>query len=252
MYQTPFDRHSSAPFDPEPEAPPKRSPALLVTLIALVVVVLAGLGAGAYFLLLQKSASATTNVAPTPTLINGLYQAGLTSNPGDWTCTPSNACSFQNDGYHIKAAQKDSLSESLLLKHTFGDMAIEVKGIIAKGGARDAGLAVEFRIPQGAMAAGYGFIIYDDGTYDVLKWDAKGNYSPLIDTTAASAIHHSLKQANDLKVAINGAHFTFYINGQQIIDTTDSAYTTGYIGLAAAGPGTEAIFSQLAITKLSA
>src|ERR1051326_5465615 len=130
-------------------------------------------------------------------------------------------------------------------------MAIEVKGTIAKGDAKDAGLAIEFRIPQGNMAAGYGFVMYDDGTYDVLKWDAQGHFSPLIDTTASSAIRHNLKQANDLKVVISGSHFTFYANGQQIIDTTDAAYTTGYIGLGAAGPGTEAVCSQLAITKLT-
>src|ERR1051326_8606850 len=119
MHQRPFDRQSSAPFDPEPQDAPQRSPVRLVTILVIVLVVLVGLGAGGYFLL-QKSNTPTTNVAPTPTLVNGLYQASLTSNPGNWTC-PSKACAFQDDGYHIKNAQKDSLAESLLLKQTFGD-----------------------------------------------------------------------------------------------------------------------------------
>jgi hypothetical protein len=226
----------------------KRSPARLVTLIALVAIVLVVLGAGAYFFLLKPSTS-TANNGPTPTPFTGLYQASLTSNPGNWSCKPGNACSFQDDGEHIKATQKDTTSESLYLKQTFGDIVLEVKGTLIKGDARDAGLVIEFRIPQQSKAAGYGFIIYDDGTYSVLKWDAQGNYSALVDTTSSSAIHQQLKQANDLKIVISGSHFTFYDNGQQLIDTSDSDYTSGYIGLAAAGPGTEAVFSQLTITK---
>lgn len=250
MQQTPFDYPSAARFRTPP--PPKRSPARLVTIIALLLVILAALGMGGFYLLHNKFNRAAITPTPTPTLIGALYLADLTSNPGNWDCSPPASCVFSKDGYHIKASQKDALSQSLLLKQTFDDMVIEVKGIIAQGDARDAGLAIVFRVPQDNMAEGYGLVMYDDGTYDVLKWDTQGNYSNLVESASSSAIHQQLKQANDLKIVISGTKFTFYANGQQLINTTDSAYPSGYIGLAAAGPGTEAIFSHLAITKLPA
>ena len=235
-----------------PPPPSKRSPARLVIIIGLIVVVLAALGVGGFFLLRNPFNTARVTSTPAPTIVGALYQANLTSNPGQWDCSPTTACTFNADGFHIKAGEKDALAQSLLLKQPFNDMVIEVKGTIAKGDKRDAGLAIVFRVPQDTMAAGYGFLIYDDGTYDVLKWDNQGNYTSLVESAASSAIHQQLNQANDLKIVVSGTHFTFYDNGQQIIDTTDKAYTSGYIGLAAAGPGTEAIFSQLAITKVPA
>lgn len=240
-----------SPFGPAPQPPQKKSPALLIGVIVLIVIVLAGLGTGGFLLLKNKnnaSTPPTANATPTPTAIPALYQASLTSDPGSWDCTTSGTCTFGNDGYHIKAL-KNQVYDSILLKQTFDNMVIDVKATVAQGDPKNAGLVVEFRVPQSNRAEGYGFFIYDDGTYSVVKWDSQGTASALIDSLSASAIHGGLQQQNDVKIVVNSSHFTFFVNNQQINDISDSAYTVGYIGLAAAGTNTEAVFSNLLITK---
>jgi hypothetical protein len=235
---------------PQP-ARQKRSPALLITLIALVVVLGVLLGAAGYALLKNNKTSAQTTPTPTPTPsgIPSLYQASLTKDPGNWQCTTTTTCAFKKDGYHITGIKKGFISDSLLIKQAFGDTVIEVKGTIAQGDAQNAGIGIEFRVPQDHEAAGYGFIVYDDGTYDVQKWDAQGNSSDLVGTTPTNIIPHGLQQLNDLKIVIKGTQFTFYDNGQQVATASDATYTSGYIGLAAADQGTEAIFSDLIVTN---
>ncbi len=236
-----------SPFGPPPQQ--KKSSGLLIGVIALIVVVVAGLGTGGYFLLRgNNNNNPQANVTPTPT-VAPLYQASLTSDPGSWDCGTSGTCAFSSDGYHLKATKEGFIEDSILLKQPFDDVVIEVKGIIAQGDPQDAGVGIEFHVPPDNKAAGYGFFVYIDGTYDVLKWDSEGNASNLIRTTPSSAIHAGPQQPNDLKIVIENGHFTFYDNGQKLIDTGDSAYSSGYIGLAAATVDTEAIFSNLIITK---
>src|SRR5581483_5106197 len=115
MQQTPFDSPAASRFR---APPPKRSPARLVAVIALLVVALGAVGVGG-FVLLQQRPIATSTPTPTPTLIGALYQADLTSNPGNWDCSPPTSCAFRSDGYHIQAAQKDALAQSVLLTPAF-------------------------------------------------------------------------------------------------------------------------------------
>jgi len=242
-------------FSPTPQAPArKKSPALLISAIVLAVVLLAGIGTGAFFLFKKNanggatttnSATTTTNVTPTPA---PLYQASLTSDPGGWSCSNSNTCSFRSDGYHIQASQ-NSVYDSLLTGQTFDNAVVEVKGIIAQGDAKNAGMGIEFHVPQSNKLEGYGFFTYTDGSYSLIKWDAQGNATMLIDSVTSSAIHGGLQQENDLKVAISGSQFTFSVNNQKISQFTDSTYANGYVGLAASGQGAEAIFSNLVVTK---
>ena len=250
----PFGQPSSSPFGTPPQPPRKRSPVLLIAVIVLIVLVLGGLGAGA-FALLGKNKNSTANSTPTagvtPTSVSALYQASLTSDPGSWDCTTSNACSFSSDGYHIKGAKQGFVSDSLLIKQTFDNAVIEVKGKITQGDPQNAGLGIEFRVPQNNKAEGYGFFVYDDGTYAVVKWDSQGTASNLIDTTSSDAIPTGLNQLNDLKIVSNGSQLTFFDNGKQITAINDASYPSGYIGLAASGVDTEAVFTNLVVTQPS-
>jgi hypothetical protein len=241
-------------FGPPPQqatfSPPaparKKSPVPLIGVILAIIIVLAGLGVGGYVLFKGTGTTTTGTPTPTPTPVPPLYQANLTSNPGGWDC-PGNACSFRSDGYHILSP--DNTYDSLLTTQTFDKLVIQVKGIIAQGDPQNAGLAVEFHVPQNAVAAGYGFFLYDDGSYTLVKWDTNGNPTTVIANFKSPAIHSGLNQENDLKLVINGTQFTFYVNGQQVTQGSDSTYPSGYIGLAASGKNTEAIFSDLIVTS---
>jgi hypothetical protein len=258
---SPFGPPPASTFGPPPASsfgpPPsqKRSPVLLISVIVLIALVLGGLGVGA-FALLGKNKNTTVNptstAGVTPTSVSALYQASLTSDPGSWDCTTADACAFSGDGYHIKGVKQGFISDSLLVKQTFDNAVIEVKGTILQGDPQNAGLGIEFRVPQNNKSEGYGFFVYDDGTYDVIKWDSDGKASNLIDTTSSGAIPTGLNHLNDLKIVINGSQLTFFDNGKQITAINDSSYPSGYIGLAASGVDTEAVFANLLVTKPAA
>lgn len=228
-----------------PQQPPargKRSPVAFIAGGLVIVVVLAALGISSYFLISKKNS--TTGSTPTP--VPALYQASLTSDPGGWVCG-NQTCSFSSDGYHIQAPD-NKVYDSLFTKQAFNNMVLEVNGIIAQGDSQNAGIGIEFGIAQGNQVAGYGFFIYADGTYALVKWDARGNATPLIGVSSSTAIRAGLEQANHLKLVITGSHFTLYANNQQITQFSDTGYPGGYIGLAASGQGTETIFSDLKVT----
>lgn len=217
-------------------------------MILAIIVVLAGLGVGGYFLFLKKGGTVTTTSTPTP--IPPLYQASLTQDPGNWDCSDAK-CSFRADGYHVQAL--DNYVYTAYLTKVFTDTTIEVKAIMTQGvatsGNNTSALGISFHIPQSNKLSGYGFLVYADGTYELVKWDSKGNASNLVDFSESSAIHKGLNQENDLKLVIQGTSFTLYINGEQLTQTTDSTYTSGYIGLNASTKGTEVIYSNLLVTR---
>lgn len=232
-----------SPFQAPPQPPPKKSAAPLVGVIVAIVVVLAGLGVGGYFLF-GKGGNGPT---PTPTATVGpLYQANLTSDPGGWAC--NSTCSFRADGYHIQIPD-NSVYPSYMTRQVFDNAALEVTGIIAKGDTTNAELDIIFRLQQNATLAGYLFRIFPDGSYAVARSATDGNFTTLLDTTPASSLKKGLNQQNTFKVVFTSSQFTFYINGQQVNQVTDTSYTKGYIGLGAGYKNTEAIFSNLTVTK---
>lgn len=235
-----------SPFQAPPQPPPKKSSAPLIGVILAIVVVLAGLGVGGYFLFGKGGSGPIATGTATP--IPPLYQSNLTRDPGGWDCSATK-CSFRADGYHVQAP--DDFVYSTFLTKTFDDAVIQVKTIIITGktSGNAAGMGIAFRTPQSNKLAGYGLLIYSDGTYGLVKWDTKGNPTNLIADSSSSAIHQGLNQENDLKLVVKGNTFTIFINGQQVNEATDSTYTSGYIGLVAADKGAEVIYSNLLITK---
>lgn len=245
----PFGSVSQPPIIPSQPPAQRRSSGALIGVILAIIVVLAGLGIGGYFLFLKQGGS-TTTTSGTPTPIPPLYQANLTKDPGNWDCSDAK-CSFRADGYHIQAL--DNYVYTAYLTKVFADTTIEVKAIMTQGvvtsGTNTSAMGIAFRVPQSNKLSGYGFLVYADGTYDLVKWDDKGNSSHLVDLSESTAIHKGLNQENDLKLVIQGTSFMLFINGQQLTQTTDSTYTSGYIGLNASTKGTEVIYSNLLVTK---
>jgi hypothetical protein len=175
-----------------------------------------------------------------------LYTASLTGDPGGWECQPNTQCQFAADGYHILAPD-NHVYASELTSQFFSDAVIEVKGKIAKGNPEQAGLALIFRVVLEPEA--YVFLAFGDGTYELVKWDDQGNPTKLIPITSSTAIHTGLNQINDLKVIADGSTLTLFANGKQLQQITDASYPDGTIALGAAATGTEAVFSQLIVTR---
>ena len=239
----PFGVGSQPPPFQAPQPPQKKSSAPLIGVIVAIVVVLAGLGVGGYFLFGKGGGGTTVN--PTAT-VGPLYHTTMTSDPGGWAC--NSTCTFRADGYHIQIPD-NSVYPSYMTKQVFDNATIEVTGIIAKGDTNNAELDVIFRLQQNATLAGYLFRIFADGTYGVSRSATDGNFTTLLDSTPASALKKGLNQMNTFKVVFTGSQFTLFINGQQVNQMTDTSYTKGYIGVGAGGKNTEGIFSNLTVTK---
>ncbi|HEU5199275.1 MAG TPA: family 16 glycoside hydrolase [Ktedonobacterales bacterium] len=241
---SPFGPGSQPPsFQMPPQPPPKKSSAPLIGVILAIIVVLAGLGVGGYFLFAKGSPGPVVNATPT---VGPLYQANLTSDPGGWAC--NSTCSFRADGYHIESPD-NSVYPSYMTRQVIDNAVLEVKGIIAKGDPNNAEIDVIFRLQQSATLAGYLFRIFPDGTYGVSRSAPSGDFTTLLDTTPATSLKKGLNQENTFKVVFTGSQFTLYINGEQVNQITDTNYTKGYIGLGAGGKNTEGIFSNLTVTK---
>lgn len=244
-----FGTPPQQPFMPQQPLPPRRPTGAIIGIIVAVVIVLGGLGTGAFFLLRNGSTSntPTPTAALSPTAIPSLYQSSLTTQTSGWDCGDA-TCSFNPDGYHITAPD-DFVYTSFLTKQQFTDMVIQVNGIISQGDPANAGLAITFRTPPSNTQAGYAFLLYGDGTYGLVRWDTQGKASDIIQQQTSPIIHRGLQQQNTFKIVIKGSEFTIFANDQQIAQAADSTYAKGYIGLGATGKGTQTIFSDLLVTN---
>jgi hypothetical protein len=216
----------------------KRLPAWLVLLSIIgIPLLLAGLVAGGV-LLFARPAHPTVSRPP-------LYADHLTRDQAAWQCEAGATCQFEHDGLHI-LAPTDHLYFSELGGQQFGEQVIEVKGKLDDGDPQFVGLAIAFR---SVGIEGYGFLVFANGTYELVKWDTQGFASTLVPLTPSSAIHTGLNQINAFKVIARAATITLVVNGQQLQQISDSTYSKGNIALGAARFAADAVFSDLTVTS---
>jgi hypothetical protein len=123
---------------------------------------------------------------------------------------------------------------------------IEVQSKLDNGDPEIVGVVIAFR---SIGVDGYGFLVYANGQYELVRWDQQGKVTILVPLTLSSSIHTGLNQINKLKVIAKGNQITLYINGKQLQQVTDSTYTSGNVLLGAARIAADAVFSNLIISK---
>jgi len=101
----------------------------------------------------------------------------------------------------------------------------------------------------------YSFEIVNNkgGVYQFLKYDSsKGQspYSTIWQHPFGREFHQGQGTANTntIKVAINGKHFTFWVNGKKVGSAKDNSIQSGQIGMLVNLKGTEVAFSNLQLT----
>ncbi len=101
----------------------------------------------------------------------------------------------------------------------------------------------------------YSFEIVNNkgGVYQFLKYDSsKGQspYSTIWQHPFGREFHQGQGAANTntIKVAINGKHFTFWVNGKKVGSAKDNSIQSGQIGMLVNLKGTEVAFSNLQLT----
>jgi hypothetical protein len=230
------------PLSDAPTQPRKKSPRRLVVLAVLVVAIITALAGGGFLLRahpnpgqLHQAASATP----------ALYASSLTAEQPGWQCQTGAFCNFRADGLHVQAPT-DHLYFSELYGQDFGEQVIDVKARLDDGDPDFVGVAIAFR---SVGIDGYGFLLFANGTYQLVRWDIQGNATNLIPITPSTAIHTGLGKTNEIKIIAQGAEITLVVNGLQLSQISDPTYTTGNIALGAARFAAEAVFSNLTITR---
>jgi hypothetical protein len=100
-----------------------------------------------------------------------------------------------------------------------------------------------FRNQSGNQPGVYTFMIHPDGTWSSYVYDnVNGNPTQIASGPSLGDAHSRLT----LDIVVNGSHFTFYVNGQQVGSTSDTTYPTGTAGIVLDQSGT-IVVSQFAL-----
>lgn len=239
------------PYPATSMSPSRRAPLIIGTL-SLVVILALLLGAG---LLLRgslninqahtsvRSTSAgqshTSGAVVTATAFPGatVYQSSLEGAAGGWV--NDSHCISKSDGYHISGAylcyapvtQQGNIDITVTAKQLSGPASL-LYGIVFRASGK---------------GNYYLFAIDGNGKWTFAKLH-NNTSSYLIQPTASAAIKGALNQSNILEVRAAGSHFAFFVNGIQVGQASDSAYSLGLIGLTSEG-GVEIVYANIRIVK---
>ncbi len=100
---------------------------------------------------------------------------------------------------------------------------------------------------------GYLFLIQGSGTFAIMRSRGR-TLTPLVNWTSSDAIRQGAS-ANHLRAVCAGNYLALYINDQFVGDSTDDAYSSGQVGLAASSAnrvGTRIDFDNLTISEAAA
>jgi hypothetical protein len=240
MMQQPYDQSEAGEAAAQDAVQPRRKTprARLILLALLGIPLVAALAAGGFVLFAHRT-QPTANARPP------LYASSLTRNERAWQCERGASCIFDARGLHILATT-DHLYFSTLSGRQFGEQVIDVQAKLDNGDPEFVGLVIGFR---SIGVDGYGFLVYANGRYELVKWDQQGIVTILVPLTLSSAVHTGLNQINHLKVIARGDQITIFINGEQLQQITDATYASGNVLLGAARYAADAVFSNLTITS---
>jgi hypothetical protein len=202
------------------------------------------LRAGLVLASLALTALAGCSITSTKTVINGtpqpsyIFQDSLKSNSNNWN-TDSN-CSFGADGYHINAsvicfAPTDPITDAV--------GSVTVKQI---SGVNNISYGLVFRHPSKGNY--YAFEIDSNGKWQFYKVVA-GTNTTLAPYQANSAIKSGLNVTNVISAKVTAQNYTFFVNGTQVGQYSDSTFTTaGDWGLDGAD-GLEVVYTNFSLAK---
>jgi hypothetical protein len=180
--------------------------------------------------------AATALQAQTKTAASGkiLFQDDFSKPANDWMALKTDYAEFGYlDGeYRILLNKPDFNTYSLLPKQTFDNFSVEVDVRLAAGPTNGVfGILCRAEANQQTVQKAYVFAIRADGFYAILKrtsptfWDAiaYGKESKAI--KPGNAVNH-------LRADCSGETLTLYVNGEKLLEKTDTAFKTGQVGLA--------------------
>jgi len=193
----------------------------------------------------QSRVQATAGITSAIGAGHVLYADSLSTPGGGWI-DDGHQCFFSPEGYYVRTFTAHTVAWCYSNQQQFANAIFTVQAQLLYGGM----CGLVFRLSPTAHEF-YVLELNSEGEYRFIR--ARGNnplnWLTLIDWTRSNAIAAGYGQTNTLLVIANGANFRFYVNKQLVMaNYTDTAYTTGLIGLLVGGDnsgGTEAVFSNI-------
>lgn len=187
-------------------------------------------------LLLRSASDGQTGAHPQTSGASGtiLFQDDFAKPANGWTVAKTDYAEFgYADGeYRILLNKPDFNTYSILPKQKFDNVSLEVDVRLASGPANGVfGILCRAEADEQTASKAYVFAIRTDGFYAILKrtspsfWDAIafGSGSKVIKPGSAT---------NHLRADCSGGHLTFYINGEKVLEKSDSSFSGGFVGFA--------------------
>jgi hypothetical protein len=171
--------------------------------------------------------------APSAATTTGVYQQPLTVAAAGWP--NSGACQFTPQGYQISGS-----SACFYDGQVVSDATISVTMLRASGGSD--------------LSAGIAFRRADHGAFYTFEIDGNGDWAiykrgTILQQGVSVAIKTGAGAKNTLQVKMNGSHFTFAINGEQVAQADDNEFAAGAVGLTGY-TGLKVVYTDFTITPL--
>ena len=241
-----------------PKTPSHGKATFVVSLLLLLVLVGAG---SVYYYAILKPGQQNTNTGqkPSPTVSNNanpytnsmptLSFADPLSKPDMWQSLPYDQltdgfCLFQQEAYHATSNKTHvyTLCPVAAQQPTTSDMTFEVHMQILHGDC--GGLLFRGNFQQGNF---YYFDVCFDGQHYLATYKNFALLQQLpMQSTRFPALQANAQANVSIGIVAQGSSLTFFLNGQQIDQVTDSTYTSGQIALLcfAINNPTEIVFSN--------
>ena len=187
-------------------------------------------------LLLPRGSGGQTETHPQTSEASGtvLFQDDFSKPANGWTVAKTDYAEFgYADGeYRIVLNKADFNTYSILPKQKFDNVSLEVDARLVSGPANGVfGILCRAEADEQTASKAYIFAIRADGVYGILKrtspsfWDA-------IAFGSGSKVIKPGNATNHLRADCSGGKLTFYINGEKVLEKSDTSFSGGFVGFA--------------------
>ncbi|MEO7000245.1 MAG: protein kinase [Ktedonobacterales bacterium] len=211
--------------------------ALLLIVVLVTVLALNGHGGSS-----TKAPTVRAHTTPTasPTPIEAVkFQDTLRSPTGKWGL--SSHSFYSNGGYEVAGAWTTYAPVNGLGN---GTVSVSVRAL---SGASGQFYGILFRTSNASVATGYFFGITQNGQWTFSNL-TDGNSSIIVAPTASTHIAVGPNVSNTITVRAIGSHFVFYINGAQVGQVDNNAYSLGGVGLITTDNSLHVVYNNFLVT----
>jgi hypothetical protein len=180
--------------------------------------------------------NAQTSVHPQTSGAAGtlLFQDDFSKPANGWIVSKTDYGEFAYvDGeYRVLLNKPDFNTYSILPRQKFDNVSVEVDARLAAGAENGVfGILCRGEADEQTASKAYIFAIRGDGFYAILKRTSPAFWDAIATGSASKAIKPG-KATNHLRAECSGGTLAFYVNGEKLLEKTDTDFKGGLVGVA--------------------